>query len=724
MERHRPLLALPMILVGWLLASVLAPRAGFLERVAYGLLFTLAAVPLVAYQLALALPAFISAGLLLAVSGAFLLGLAWPSWRLGRGVLPPRPEPWELGVLALGLALGGFTWLHHNDAELWLSLGSYLQTDKAKCFYMQTLSFVPELNVGRDPGMVRRAYEIISTPGNSMFTASWMAVLGPWTFKALQAGFHMLLFLFGTLLLRRWTGSLLVAVVVACFAVLNPYTLWIEVLDRNVYVLALTPALLYTLVVHRERSLLHGLLLGLLGGLGLRFLPLLFLASVALIYAEQRQPWRRWVLLAVGVLLAFAFELPHLQHHGFHSMGESAAVPGLLAGLRTPMLPYANGVYYLVFLLSQLGWVVAALALYGALRWLRERPVTGVALALMALLPLVVLAGQRDWIEHDKTRIFIMSLWPVLCFFAAGLRGLMVRTGWGLRSAALAACLLVVVGVDLGARASDSEPDLSSLERKPVYQRETPAYLARMRAVFAPSGALPSYGPMADKLRWRAKWAKAKLVETTMLAGRESPWIERWLDAEDLQVPAPLGPGDQDPGWISLSVDLERLVTDPAAAVVVQEAPGRRLVDYAEPGRVFDIHHKQVQVSWQAQPLPVTVLAQRPDIGVLRELYLDLNAFVTLERDELGFQKVNLVQYELFPERRQQGLATSMTALPWMDTEPVVHLRIPADMRVVVRSWLVNPSEGVPHRIDGWFIELADGVPHTRFVYGEPESYL
>jgi len=718
------LLALPLILLGWLLASVLAPRAGFLERVAYTLLFTLSAVPLVAYQLALAMPAFVSGGLLMAVCGAFLLGLAWPAWRAGRGLLPPKPEPWELGVLALGLGLGAFTWLHHSDAELWLSLGSYLQTDKAKCFYMQTLSFVPELNAGRDPAMVRRAYEIISTPGNSMFTACWMPVAGPWTFKLLQAAFHLLLFLFGTLLLKRWTGSLLVAVVVACFAVLNPYTLWIEVLDRNVYVFALTPALLYTLVVHRNQSLLHGLLFGLMGGLGLRFLPLLFLVSAVLIYAEQRQPWRRWVLAAVGVVLAFAFELPHLQHHGFHSMGEAAAVPGLLEGLRTPMLPHANGSYYIAFMLAQLGWGVAALALYGAVRWLRDRPVTGVALALMVLTPLIVLAGQRDWIEHDKTRIFIMSLWPVLCFFAYGLKGLMARAGWGPRFGALAVAVVAVVAVDFGARAVTAQPDSTSLDRKPTYQRETPAFLAHLQAGFAPSGLLPNYGPMADKLRWRRKWAEAQLIAVGMLSGQESPWIERWLDPTDLESPPPLGPPEGASGFTSLSLDLERLVTEPDAAVVVGDSEARYLVDYADPGSIFDIHHKQVAVSWQEQALPVTVLAQRQDIQVLRELPLDLNAFVTLEVDELGFQKVNLVQYELFPSRRPHGLASAMTALPWSDTDPVVHLRIPEDMRVVVRCWLVNPSEGVPHRIDGWFIELEDGEAHVRFAYGEPESYL
>ncbi|MFH1464521.1 MAG: hypothetical protein ABIO70_09045 [Pseudomonadota bacterium] len=710
-----------LVLTGWILASLLAPRAGFLERVAYALLFTLAAVPLVAFQLALALPAFLSRGLLAAVAGAWLLGLAWPAWKLGRGLLPPRPERWELGVLALALALGAFTWLHHSGVELWLSLGSYLRTDEAMCFYMQTMSFVPELNPGRDPALVRRAYEIISTPGNSLFTASWMAVLGPWTFRFLHAAFHCLLVLFSVLLLRRWTDSLLVAVLVGSFAALNPYTLWIEVLDRNVLVYALTPALLYTIAFHRERALLHGLLLGLIGGLGLRFLPLVFLVPAALLYLEQRQPWRRWALALLGFALAFAFEVPQVGQHGLHSLGEDAALPALLAGTRTPHVPYDNASYYVLFMLAQVGWIPAALALVGAMRLLRERRLLALALAGMVLLPLLVLAGQRDWIEHDKTRIFIMSLWPVLGCLAFGLRGLLVRAGWGSRALGLAAALTVVVGLDVGLRHLDAPADATSLARKPHYQHERPALLALLRRGFAPSGPLPRYGAIAHKLRWRVKAARARLMAAALLDGVQNPWLDRWLDGRPPAAPEPLGASD---AFLSLRVDLEALVMDPERAVALQEAPGRYLVDYSQPARIFDIHHKQVAVSWQEQPLPVTVLAQRPAIGVLRELPLELNAFVRLAEDELGFQKVNLVQYEVFLERRAEGLATSLIALPWMEAEPVVYLRIPADMRVVVRAWLVNPAEGVPHRTDGWFIDIDDGQPRVRFVYGEPESYL
>ncbi len=714
-----------MVLVGWLLASVLAPRSAFLERTAYALLFTLCAVPLVAYQVALAWPMFMSRGLLAGVSGVLLLGLAWPAWRQRQALIPPRPDAATLVLLVVALLLGSFSWLHHNHNELWLSLGSYLQTDKAKCFYMQTLSFVPELNVGRDPEMVRRAYGIISTPGNSLFTSAWMAVLGPRAFQFLHAGFHVLLFLFGCLLLRRWTASVLIAALVSAFAVLCPYSLWIEVLDRNVYVFALTPALLYTLEVHRERALLHGLLLGLVGGLGLRFLPLLFIVSAALLYLHWRQPWKRWVLLAVGVVLAFAFELPHLQHHGFESMGETQAVPGLFEFLRTPYMPHHNAVYYLLLTISWLGWVLTSLVVYGAGRTAREHPWRFGALLVMVLGPLVVLAGQRDWIEYDKTRIFIMSLWPLLCFLAVGLRGLVAKEGWGKRGMALAVSLVLVLAADFGLRGIDLPADESSLERKPVYQRESPEYIDFLRSEFAASGPLPQYGRMLDKLQWSRKHAEAQQVAHALVGGATSPWIDRWLEPSDLEAPEALGPPQGEEAWLDLAIDLERLVADPEAAVTSGASEGRVLVDYSDPKRIFDIHHKQVEVSWQDQPLPVTVLAQRPDIQVLRTLTLDLNAFVTLEEDELGFQKVNLVAHLVFPERKAQGIATAMTALPWMDDEPVVRLRIPADMRVVVRNWLVNPSEGVPHRIDGWEIRPdGDGGVSTRFFFGEPESYL
>ena len=57
-------------------------------------------------------------------------------------------------------------------------LASYLQRGEAECFYMQTFSFVPGLNPDLNGPQVWEAYNIISTPGNTLFTTTFMAVFG------------------------------------------------------------------------------------------------------------------------------------------------------------------------------------------------------------------------------------------------------------------------------------------------------------------------------------------------------------------------------------------------------------------------------------------------------------------------------------------------------------------------------------------------------------------
>jgi len=727
-------LAIPLILLGWLLATLVAPRSTLLERVAWTLLFTLAVAPFLAFNLSVLRPAFLSGATLGGCAAVVLAGLAWPAWRRRAALLPERPDGAQLATLALALAAGIFTWLHHDDTEFWLSLGSYLQRGEAKCFYMQTMSFVPELNSQASPELVRSAYGIISTPGNAVFTAGWMPVTGPWTFHFIHAAFAAVAVLFGTLLLQRWTGRIWIGLVVSVVALLNPYTLWIEVLDRNFIAFALSPALLYAVEARKEHPVLHGWLLALTAGVGLRFLPIMFALPVALLYWQQRQRPRSWLLLAGVAAACFAFNLPHLDYHGFHSMGEASSLPGLawtelVVASRTPFLPHPNAVYYLRFALDCLGWILAALLLYGAGCAARRHPLRCAVLALMVLSPLVVLAGQRDWIEYDKTRILFMSWWALLAFLGFALGELATREGWPRRAGLLLAALAAVGLADLGLAAVHGQADLTSQQRKPLYQSEAPAYTRLLRERFAAASPLPDYGRLFTKTEWQRKRAKSGTVAHSLVApfvgqgAAPNPWLERWLEPDDLQLPEPLASAEA--GWVDLRIDLERLVTEPDAAASLAEPGARPLVDFSDPDRLLDIHHMQAQVSWQPQPLGVTVLAQRPEIGVLNEVALDLNAFVSLGQDDIGFEQVNLVSFQVVPGRIEAGKASAMTALPWKEGASEVVIRIRDDARVIIRNWLVNTAESVPHRIDSWCIQLDDtGQPELRFHFGEPESYL
>jgi hypothetical protein len=50
--------------------------------------------------------------------------------------------------------------------------------------------------------------------------------------------------------------------------------------------------------------------------------------------------------------------------------------------------------------------------------------------------------------------------------------------------------------------------------------------------------------------------------------------------------------------------------------------------------------------------------------------------------------------------------------------------RLPKDLLVEVRYWVVSGVNGTPHRVDSWRIALDDkGCPRAEFFYQEPESY-
>ena len=708
------LLALLLVLVGIALAAVVAPGAGRLERWSWRLLFGLTAVPFVAFHVALLRPAFLGAGTLWAC-GLVLLAVLVPV------AVRRRPaaakEHGTRVTLALAAVVGALTGLHHTDTELWLQLASYLGRGEAECFYMQTFSFVPELNPDGDPQLVRDAYDIISTPGNAVFTAGWLPALGDHAFRFLHAAVVSVGFLFTTLLLRRWTN--LGAATLAALALYgNPWLLSIEVLDRNVLTLALSPALLWAVLEHPRKPLLQGWLLALVAGSGLRFLPLVFVVPVAAFYLRDRVPAKTWAVFGATAALCFAFNLPHLGFHGLHSLGETQPLPALTsAGLtRTPWVPHPTAVLYLRWLLSALGGLGLGLVLAGLDRDLRVDRWRTAGLAAVVVAVLGVLAMQRDWIESDKARIFVMAGLPFAAWLAAGIVSLGTRRGLVLVAVGSVAAPLA----DRALAGVEGHADDGLYERKPLYQHERPAYVALARAHFGEVGLFPDYARLFDKLDWSRKADEARVVARTLFgadpSGHDNPWIARWVGAEQLSTETHELHGD----FVDLTIDLEQLGVDPATAVSVAPAgEGRVFLDLSQPDRLLDVYHKQVDVSWQARQLPVTALPLRDTLG---EVHLDLNAFVGFGPDEVGFERVNLVQLEVLGQR-QAAVATAMTALPQADDDPTITLRVRADQRVLLRNWFVNVLKGTPQRVDGWVVEAA-GEPELRFLYGEPESYL
>ena len=90
----------------------------------------------------------------------------------------------ELLVLTLTVLVAAFSFYYYTDKEFLLSLGSYLFKGDAKCFYMQTFEnvrgLIPDLN---DNHAVNNSYGIISTPGNILFTATFVSIFKLYGFK-------------------------------------------------------------------------------------------------------------------------------------------------------------------------------------------------------------------------------------------------------------------------------------------------------------------------------------------------------------------------------------------------------------------------------------------------------------------------------------------------------------------------------------------------------------
>ncbi|MCZ7581864.1 MAG: hypothetical protein M5R36_00235 [Deltaproteobacteria bacterium] len=148
-------------------------------------------------------------------------------------------------------------------------------------------------------------------------------------------------------------------------------------------------------------------------------------------------------------------------------------------------------------------------------------------------------------------------------------------------------------------------------------------------------------------------------------------------------------------------------------------------VDLSHPDDVFDIYYRACAVSWQPEKLTVTALPRSPESSGGRELSVELNAFIDLGRDENGFVQVNQMNFFLKPELKPAGRAGALLALPDSDQTCVFDFRLPRDVELVVRYWIVDGTKGVPFRVDAWRIGLDDdGAPSATFYPFEPESYL
>lgn len=739
---------LPVIIAGWLASRYFFKDAGWLERMGSAVFFTLAVVPFLVLNLALASNSYITEGLITrtAIFTILLFGLL--SFLKSRkkiqakGIPPAHNLKEEITVLIILMLVSLFSLLYYSNSEFILSLGSYLLKGDASCFAMQTLRTSPLLNPEfLASGLRYKFYDIICIPGNTLFTASLLPVFKLESFRAAYLLFNGMLFLFTYLLTRRLVGKQSIALIVAAFAVFNPYILSVEVLDRNIMSLALSAFMFYLLIEHKNKPLLQGLVFGLLSGTGLRFLPLLFCLPIFMLYHRQGKRPRDYLIFILGFAVTFAFNIPHLFYHGFSSLKEDASslslfIEAYTSWKRTPFLPLPNLLFYLVNILNFWGCLVCGIILFGAANLLKKDRTLFIISLCMFLPILLVLSWQRSWVEGDKYRIIIEAFLPLFIFLAYGIKNIFVKRYSLKKSSVLFICLLLPF-IFLGLlNIADFQADDAFYLRRRLYQRESREYHLLAKNLILRPGILPNYERLSSKLDLKRKRIDEKLTFRSLFLRQELPgalkfrlfysgWREYFANPRCLYAALPEKRNAPAGDYVYLEIDFAQLVKEARSGVKVLKDADIAALDLENEDGLFDVYYSPLSVPWQENILPVCILLNKDNLQYLKELSIELNAFVSAGKDDNGFDIVNSVNYQLNPGLFETALRTGLRAFPLYAEENKMIFRVPRDMKIIIKNWLINGENGAPYKLDSWRIEIkANGKCQAAFFYNEPESYL
>lgn len=630
-----------------------------------------------------------------------------------------------------------FAGYYYTNKEFILSLGSYLIKGQAECFYQQTFGVIRQLNPDFKSGIpVDKVYEIICTPGNILFTATTLLFFKLFSFKITYILFSCLLFIFVYLIVDKLVKQKIIALCSALFAVFNPYILSVEVLDRNIITLTISVILFYLILEHKNKVFLHGLIFGILAGTGLRFLPLLFIVPVIMLYCYERKDVKAYAVFIAGFVITFTFNLPHLFFNGLHSLGETESSLGLIREmcghwLRTPFVPFPNLIFYVLNILNYFGYVFFGLIILGGFTlWKTNRKLFASFLFLF-LSVIFVLAYQRNWIEADKCRIILTGFLPLYVFFAYGLKRIFSKGSILKKSMVLLVCVLLSMIFAQVFSLLNFGQDTGFYQRKYLYQQESPAYYGFVKKILSPVSVFPDYRRLCVKDDLRRKLTEERLVFGRLFPDKDLPRFDTFKDfyldwhayfsgRKDVKVHAKAVSSS----YAYIEIDFDKLVTDLAHAVKRVESSALCAIDFSKEEGLFDLYYADLSPSWQIQPLPVSVTVHDEEIKHLNELNIDLNAFVSFGKDEAGFDRINAINFKNSLNLKKIALDSAMDSFPLIAENNRIIFCLPKDLKIIIRDWFIN-EKGSPYKVDGWVVKAdADGVYRAKFFYNEPESYL
>lgn len=733
-----------LILIGFFTSVYFLRNATFLIRIGSVIFFMITAVPFLNINLALFLGYYINSSVILFASliGVLLfLGLFLskrPTWDNCKDIFCPLPSKWELAALGSLIFLLFFLYRYYSNNEFSLSLASYLIKGDAECFYMQTFRTLDVLNPGIERlDLIKKVYDIICTPGNILFTATFLPLFKLSSFKLLYLIFNSILFIFSYLIIKKLTKSDIIALIVAFFAVLNPYLLSVEVLDRNVMALSISVFLFYVLLEYKEKIFLQGAIFGVLGGAGLRFLPLTFIVPILILWGKEIS-FKRAALFIIAFFITFTFNIPHIFFNGFNSLGENMSTLQLLylaftKWERTPFLPYPSAIFYLMNIVNYFGYLISGIICLGLFSMFKENKKLFFVFFTMFSLVLLVLFYQRNWIEGDKYRIVISAFLALFVFFAFGIKELFRKASYRKRFfPLLISFALPVIFVRVISLYNFVE-DTGFYNRKLLYQAESDEYYHLTKDFLSKVRVFPDYSRLFQKLDLKRKRLDDAVTFRSLFPSPDLPGVEKFdkfysqwgkyfLNTNLSQiVPLPSSPD----GYVYLKVNLENLVRNIGRSIEEIKDTDMVSLDLSNNEQLSDIFYSQVSVDWQENKLPVCIMLNNDNLANFKELNIDLNAFASVGKDDIGIDVVNSVNFILNPSLRQYGLKTGLKSFPLYEENKSLIFKVPKDTKIIIKNWFINGENGTPFKVDSWLIRRSGrGNYKIKFFYNEPESYL
>ncbi len=471
------------------------------------------------------------------------------------------------------------------------------------------------------------------------------------------------------------------------------------------------------------------------------FLPLLFSLPVLLLYCRQRKRAKDYFTFILGFCVTFAFNIPHLYFHGFHSLGETASSPNLITEAytswrRTPFIPLPNIFFYLADMLNFWGYLACGIMLFGTFSLMKkDRFFFWVSLS-MFLPILLVLSYQRNWIEGAKYRIITEAFLPLYIFLACGLRSLFSKKYPFKKIVILfVSFLLPVVFARLLAMA-DFKPDNDFYRRRYLYQRETQEYHLLSKDFLLRAGIFPNYARLLHKVDIKRKRTEEKLAFRKIFLHSELPnaqkfnlfytnWKEYFLNPKCPYATLPAARNTPADNYAYLEVDFARLAKEPHLAVKVLKTADIAAIDLGKEEGLFDVYYATLSVPWQKNSLPACILLDTETIKYLKELNIELNAFISFGKDDTGFDIVNSLNFQANPALSEGALRTGMRSFPLYEEANKMVFRVPEGLEITIKNWMINGENGTPYKLDSWRIKKdRRGKYQASFFYNEPESYL